>query len=119
VHGCKSSPTRISTTDPFSLTDGDSLNVDDSTRYRNIIGALQYLTLSRSDISFSVSEVCQYLHALTLVHRTTVKRVLCYLKDTLKVGISFRSAPSILLTAFSDADLDGCLDDRRSAGRGC
>jgi histone deacetylase 1/2 len=119
MEGCKSALTPVSTTDPLSLTDGNSLNVDDSTRYPNIVGALQYLTLTRPDISFSVSEVCQYLHALTLVHRTTVKRVLCYLKDTLKVGISFRSAPSILLTAFSDADLDGCLDDRRSAGRGC
>jgi hypothetical protein len=43
--------------------------------YRSIVGTLQYLTLTRPDISFSVNKVCQYLHSPTTVHLTAVKRI--------------------------------------------
>jgi histone deacetylase 1/2 len=32
-------------------------------RYHGIVGGLQYLTITRPDISFVVNRVCQYLHA--------------------------------------------------------
>lgn len=50
------------------IVDGTKLGVEDSTRYRSLVGALQYLTLTRPDISFAVNKVCQYLHAPTTVH---------------------------------------------------
>ena len=34
----------------------------------------------------------------------------------MSVGLTFQKASSILLSAFSDADWAGCLDDRRSTG---
>jgi histone deacetylase 1/2 len=39
-----------------------------------------------------------------------------YVQGTLKVGITFQKSNSTLLSAFSDADWAGCLDDRRSTG---
>jgi histone deacetylase 1/2 len=92
------------------------LGPEDATRYRSIVGALQYLTLTRPDISFSVNKVCQYLHSPTLVHWTTVKRILRYLKYTLGIGLKIQKSPSMLVSAFSYADWVGCLDDRRSTG---
>jgi histone deacetylase 1/2 len=113
---CKSAPTPLSTTDPLSLVDGDPLGPEDSTQYRSIVGGLQYLTLTRPDLAFSVNKVCQFLHAPTTAHWTAVKRIMRYVKDTIGIGISFQPSTSTLLSAFSDADWAGCLDDRRSTG---
>jgi hypothetical protein len=113
---CTTCPTPLSTSDKLSLTDGSPLGPADSTEYRSIVGALQYLTLTRPDLSFSVNKICQYLHAPTTTHWTTAKRILRYVKGTLKVGLTFQKSNSSLLSAFSDADRAGCLDDRRSTG---
>jgi histone deacetylase 1/2 len=96
--------------------EGDPLGPDDSTRYRSIVGALQYLTLTRPDIAFSVNKVCQYLHSPTTVHWTAVKRILRYIKGTVSLGLSFKRSFSTLVSAFSDADWAGCVDDRGSTG---
>jgi hypothetical protein len=60
--------TPLPTSEKLSLTAGDRLRPEDATRYRSLAGALQYLTLTRPDISFSVNRVCQFLHAPTTVH---------------------------------------------------
>jgi hypothetical protein len=88
----------------LSLTYGTPLGPEDSTPFRSIVGALQYLTLTRPDLAFSVNKVCQYLHAPTIEHWTAAKRILRYVKDTLKLGITFRKSSSTFLSAFSDAD---------------
>jgi hypothetical protein len=72
----KTVDTPLSVSDKLSLTDGEVLYGDDSTRYRSIVGALQYITLTRPDIAFSVNKVCQFLHAPTTVYWTAVKRIL-------------------------------------------
>ncbi|XP_071680293.1 uncharacterized protein [Lolium perenne] len=113
---CKPAPTPLSSSEQLSLTAGTPLGSEDSSQYRSIVGALQYLTLTRPDLSFSVNKVCQYLHAPTTEHWSAVKRILRYVKDTMKLGITFTASSSTLLSAFSDADWAGCLDDRRSTG---
>jgi histone deacetylase 1/2 len=116
MHGCKSPPTPLSSSEQLSLSGGTPLGPEDSTQYRSIVGALQYLTLTPPNLCFSVNKVCQYLHAPTTEHWTATKRILRYVKDTLKLGITFIKSSSTFLSAFSDADWVGCLDDRRSTG---
>jgi histone deacetylase 1/2 len=113
---CTTAPTPLSSSETLSLVQGDPLGPEDSTQYRSIVGALQYLTLTRPDISFSVNKVCQFLHAPTTSHWSAVKRILRYIRGTLKVGLTFRRSSSLLLSAFSDADWAGCPDDRKSTG---
>jgi hypothetical protein len=112
----KPAPTPLSSTEQLSLTDGTPLGPDDCTQYRSIVGGLQYLTLTRPDLSYSVNKVCQFLHAPTTEHWSAVKRILRYIQDTSKVGITFVKSSSTLLSAFSDADWAGSIDDRRSTG---
>jgi histone deacetylase 1/2 len=113
---CKPAPTPMSPSEPLSLHEVTPLGPDDSSQYRSIVGALQYLTLTRPDLSFSVNKVCQYLHAPTTAHWTAAKRILRYVKDTSQLGLTFRRSTSTLLSAFSDADWAGSLEDRRSTG---
>jgi len=113
---CKPVDTPISTAEKLSLTKGDSLGEADSTKYRSVVGALQYLTLTRPDLSFAVNKVCQFLHSPTTVHWSAVKRILRYVKGTLTMGLKLRKSNSTLVSAFSDADWAGCVDDRRSTG---
>ncbi|XP_043720926.1 uncharacterized mitochondrial protein AtMg00810-like [Telopea speciosissima] len=90
--------------------------MDDPTLYRSVIGALQYATLTRLDITFAVNKVCQFMHQPTLDHWTSVKRILRYLKHTASHGILFQPQQSMQLSAYSDADWVGCPDDRKSTG---
>ena len=81
------------------------------------MGALQYLTLTRPDISFAVNKVCQFLHAPTSVHWSAAKRILRYVKGTIDLGLRIHPSKSVLVvSAFSDADWAGNVDDRRSTG---
>jgi histone deacetylase 1/2 len=68
MDNCKPAPTPMSSTEKLYLHDGTPLSPDDDTQYRSIVGALQYLTLTRPDLCFSVNKVCQYLHAPTTTH---------------------------------------------------
>jgi hypothetical protein len=73
---CKPMSTPLCTSKKLSLHEGSLLGPKDPTQYRSLVGALQYLTLTRPDISFPMNKVCQYLHAPTTVHCLAAKRIL-------------------------------------------
>jgi hypothetical protein len=91
--------------------DGDPLS--DPSLYRHIVGALQYCTLTWPDISYSVNQLCQFLHCPTTAHLIAAKRVLRYLKGTLDSGLLFTRGP-LHLYAYCDSDWAGDPLDRRS-----
>lgn len=96
------------------LSKFDGEKILDPIEYRSVVGALQYLTFTRPDISFAVNKVCQFMHSPTHSHWTAVKRILRYLKHTISYGLVFKRASTCSLNAFCDADWAGCPDDRRS-----
>jgi histone deacetylase 1/2 len=55
---CKIIDTPLCSIEKLSAIEGNSLRADDVTKYRSVVGALQYLTLTRPDISFAVNKVC-------------------------------------------------------------
>lgn len=102
----------MSTSEKLSIEEGEKLGPEDSTRFRSNVGALQYLTLTRLDLSFPINKVCQFLHAPTTCHWTAVKRILRYMQYT--AGTGLKRCKSMIVSAFLDADWAGNLDDRRS-----
>jgi len=65
---CKAIDTPLSSTEKLSAAEGTALGPEDTTKYRSMVGALQYLTLTRPDVAFAVNKVCQFLHAPTVIH---------------------------------------------------
>ncbi|CAN6715092.1 unnamed protein product [Malus baccata var. baccata] len=92
----------------------------DATVYRQLVGGLQYLTLTRPDIALAVQNVSQFMGCPTSEHMDTVKLILRYLKGSLGMGIRLSpSAQPFHLVAYSDADWAGCPDTRRSTTGFC
>jgi hypothetical protein len=56
------------------------------------------------------------MHYPTTDQWAVVKRILTYFKQTTKVGLKILRSNSTLLSAFSNADWVGSVDDRRSIG---
>jgi hypothetical protein len=55
----------LSTSEKLSIHEGTPLGEKDATQYRSVVGALQYLTLTRPDIAFSVNKsVSFFMHQL-------------------------------------------------------
>jgi hypothetical protein len=49
-------------------------------RYRKLVGQLNYLTITRPDISFVVSVVSKFLNKPRMPHQIAIQRILRYLK---------------------------------------
>jgi histone deacetylase 1/2 len=112
----KSCTTPMAVSDRLSKGSRTFLSLVDATQYRSVVGALQYVTLTRSVISYSVNKVCQFLHSPTDLYWTVVKRILQYLQGIATHGLLLRRSSSLVLSAFSDANWAGCPDDRQSIG---
>ncbi|GAU41870.1 hypothetical protein TSUD_366180 [Trifolium subterraneum] len=106
----------------LKLSKVGSVPVDNPTLFRSIVGALQYVTLTRPEISYSVNKVCQFLSNPLDDHWKAVKRILRYLSGTLHHGLLLQAAPKdklLTLIGFSDADWASDPDDRRSTSGAC
>lgn len=108
---CKPCSTPLAAKSQLSASDGDLLL--DVTEYRHLVGSLQYLTLTRPDISYAVQHVAQFMSISRTSHMLAVKRILRCLKGSLEFGLNFRPAfTPYRLSAFSNADWVGCPDSR-------
>ncbi|XP_040999433.1 uncharacterized mitochondrial protein AtMg00810-like [Juglans microcarpa x Juglans regia] len=110
-----SSPMSTST----KLSKFDAPTFENATLFRSIVGSLQYLSLTRPDVSFAVNKVYQFMHDPKNTDWTAVKRILQYLKSTINHGLFLAKKSGLTLHAFSDADWAGCPHDRRSTRGFC
>lgn len=101
----------------FSPTDGTPLT--DATLYRQLVGSLVYLTVTRHDLAYAVHLVSQFMAAPRTHHYAAVLRILRFVKGTLFQGLYFPFNSSLELKAFSDSDWGGDLTDRRSTTGYC
>ncbi|XP_059306498.1 uncharacterized mitochondrial protein AtMg00810-like [Lycium ferocissimum] len=86
----------------------------DPSGFRSIVSALQYLTLTRPDLSHAVNLLCQFVQHPVATHWAGVKRVLQYLAGSTKLGLHITLCSSLNVVGFSDADWGGCPLTRRS-----
>ncbi|XP_019155793.1 PREDICTED: uncharacterized protein LOC109152551 [Ipomoea nil] len=108
---CKPLATPAAITQPVSPSDQP---YDNPTQYRRLVGALQYLTITRPDLSYAVNRMCQSMHSPTNDHWGLLKRVVRYIKGTLDYGLRLSVSASSAIHAFSDSDWAGCPADMKS-----
>jgi hypothetical protein len=77
--------TLMSTT--MALDPDENGEVVDQREYRSMIGSLLYLTMTRSDIQFTVCLCAHFQASPRSLHWIAVQRIFRYLKYTLKFGI--------------------------------
>ncbi|PKI51293.1 hypothetical protein CRG98_028322 [Punica granatum] len=109
---CKAIATPIALKQP--LTKSDDQAYPDPSYCQRIVGALQYLILTRPDISYSVNVVCPQIHFPTMADFLRVKSILRYIRGSLDFGLRILSTSGLNLHAFADADWVGCKETRRS-----
>ncbi|XP_065871845.1 uncharacterized mitochondrial protein AtMg00810-like [Euphorbia lathyris] len=109
--------TPVDTKQKLSLSSGSPYH--DPFEYRSLAGALQYLTLTRPDISYAVHQVCLFMHAPRTQHMAAIKRILRYVKGTLDYGLHLTASSLDSLVSYTDADWGGCPDTRRSTSGYC
>ncbi|KAG9457992.1 hypothetical protein H6P81_002500 [Aristolochia fimbriata] len=107
----KTSDTPLELNVKFRSSDGELLA--DPKLYRQLVGGLLYLSITRPDI-YAVHVVSQFMAAPRSVHYAAVLRILRYVKGTLLQGLLMSSASPLTLLAFSDADWAGDVTDHRS-----
>lgn len=117
MHLAKPCPSPMVPNLSLSRHEGDPF--DNPRLYCSIVGALQYATLTRPDISFAVNKVSQFMHAPTVPHWCAVKRILRYLQGSVSHGLHIKPAPSLSLHAYSDADWADSPNDRKSTSGFC
>jgi len=82
--------------------------------YASAVGSLMYaMVCTRPDIAHAMEVVSRFISNPEKKHWEGVKWILRYLKDTSKMHLSFRRI-NLTLQGFSDADLGGDLDGRKS-----
>lgn len=82
----------------------------DATLYRRIVGKLNFLQHTRLDISFSVQNLDQFSNKPQIPHMMAVRRVLCYLLNSLDQGILPSSSSDFFIVAYSDSDWASCAN---------
>lgn len=108
--------THVSTSSsPQTIISKDSSNnFEDPTLFRQVEGTLQYLALTRPDITMAINKATQFMHSPSINHWQAVKRILRYLKGTIDHGLILKPSSSPTLFAFFDADWGGDKIDRKS-----
>ncbi|XP_062114249.1 uncharacterized mitochondrial protein AtMg00810-like [Humulus lupulus] len=89
-------------------------DLQDGAMYRQLVGSLIYLTLTRPDISYAVGVASRYMKQPKKPHLEAVRQMLRYVKDTINYGLLYKKGDEIKIVGYCDADYAGDHDTRRS-----
>ncbi|XP_071728586.1 uncharacterized mitochondrial protein AtMg00810-like [Rutidosis leptorrhynchoides] len=115
--GCNTIRTPVDTNGKMSTSQGPSYS--NPIEFRSLAGALQYLTFTRRDISYTVQQICLHMHDPKECHMHALRRIIRYIRGTVSHGLQFTKSSLSSLVSYTDADWGGCPDTRRSTSVYC
>ena len=86
------------------LVPGQGEPLKDPRRYQRLVGTLNYLTITRPNISFPVSVVSQFLQSPCDNHWDAVICIIRYIKGTPGQDILYEDRGHIQIVGYKDAD---------------
>ena len=107
----------------LAMAANELAELDDIKAYQQINGSIMYaMTSTRPDLAFTISRLSKFNANPTNEHQHAAKRVLRYLRQTTKVGITYgglnegvgSTGKDVELVGFSDSDFGADPDNRRS-----
>lgn len=108
-------PTRFPMDPKAVITKDEGGTAVNATEYKSIIGGLRYLVHTRPDIAFAVGIISRYMEKPTELHLNAAKRILRYIRGTVSYGLIYsETSANNAITGFSDSDLGGNVEDRKS-----
>ncbi|KAK3036194.1 hypothetical protein RJ639_030264 [Escallonia herrerae] len=116
MSGCRPVETSIDPNQKLEDNKGDPVN---TSRYQKQVGKLIYLSHTRPDIAFAVSLVSQFMHSPHEEHLEAVYCILRYLKSSPGKGLFFKKNEQRNLEAYTDADWEGSITDKKSTSGYC
>ncbi|GMP88046.1 hypothetical protein CsSME_00040174 [Camellia sinensis var. sinensis] len=117
IHRASLTDTKISDTPielNVKLNATDGVLLDDLTLYRELVGCLVYLTVTRPNLAYVIYVVCQFVSAPRSTHWAALVRILHYLRCTIFQDLLLSSTSSLDLVAYADSDWAGDVTDRKS-----
>ncbi|XP_039690650.1 uncharacterized mitochondrial protein AtMg00810-like [Medicago truncatula] len=117
MSSCKLCPTLVDTKP--KLSGKSTTPYKDQSLYRNLAGALQYLTFTRPTISYAVQQICLFMRNSMDDHMQALRRILRYVQGTRQYGLHLYPSSTSSLISYTDADWGGCSDTRRSTSGYC
>ena len=82
--------------------------------YRRLMGRLMYFAITRADIAYTLTKLCQYSAAPRDAHLKAAHKLLRYLKGTVGQGLFYDVSGSFDLRSFANADWGSYPDSRKS-----
>eukprot|EP00253_Pinus_taeda_P020165 PITA_20165 len=98
----------------LKLTSIEGKEFEDATKYKRLVGSINYIATTRPDISFDVGILFSFMENPCEGHWSAAKRVLEYLKGIQDFGIKYTQVGDFNLIVYSDSDFDGDKETRVS-----
>nr|DAD45748.1 TPA_asm: hypothetical protein HUJ06_003978 [Nelumbo nucifera] len=92
----------------LKLTKDEGRPLKDATLFRQLVGSLFYLTITRPDIAYSVGVISQLMEKPCEGHLIAAKRILRYIKGTLHFGLMYKQHIPFSLNGFAIAAISWC-----------
>ena len=89
-------------------------NQADGTLFKQMVGSLMYMTVTRPDLMYSVCLMSRFMSNPKDVHMAAAKRILRYIKATTNLGIFYKRRCKDELVGYTDSDYARDVGDRRS-----
>ncbi|XP_022040747.1 uncharacterized mitochondrial protein AtMg00810-like [Helianthus annuus] len=98
----------------LQLKTADGPILTDPFQYRQLVGKLNYLTHTHSDLAFAVQFLSQFMQDPRLSHWQAALHTLAYVKVTASQGLFFNNLSTFDLIAYCDSDWASCPNTRKS-----